>query len=188
MILKAQNKYSLVRGTSLIELMIYIGILAVMTLFIVAGIVQISQAFLQVRNERKVALAAESALERIVREIQLGTTLDTVTNTLVLIRGYNHCTECPNGISGLKGKKIEFVSNKIQLDTDTGDAVNAQDITPGDVKIEFPSISRLTEVVGMNSSHSKGLRITFTASAGAGKTYVSHKYYATAILRGSYEN
>lgn len=183
------------RGMSIVENIIYISVLAVITVSIVIGILQIAKIFGRARNERKATLAAGTALEKIVREVRLSRAvlclsatncitpvIDMVGTVLQLdsYQDYNAVTQ--------KNKEIKFESNKIIFDPDTSAAGDSQDWTPDDVVISGGLFTKLEETDGSDTSLSEAMRIELQVTVGAGSYQVSHHYNAAVILRGSYNN
>lgn len=174
---------------SMIELVIYIAILTIITVVIVSGIVQMAQVFGKSRNERKVSLAAETALERIVREIRLAKSVVvgcTPAPCISLDSFSSHDVTNPSTISVTK--KFAQSGNRLVLYPDfVNNPATVQDLTPSNVTVSGVSFTQLPRSVGIKSSVSQAVRVVIAVSTGAGTYTVSHVYNITAVMRGSYE-
>jgi type II secretory pathway pseudopilin PulG len=183
------------RGISIIENIIYISILALITISIVVGILQIAKIFGRARNERKATLAAETALEKIVREVRLArgilclaaadcsTPVINATGAVLQLDSYQDYKA-----QAQKNKEIKFISNKIVFDPDTSAAGDAQDWTSNDVVISGGLFTKLENTDESDAASSHAIRVELQVTAGSGSYQVSHQYSAAVILRGSYNN
>ena len=159
------------RGTTLMELVVYIAILTMTIVFVTFSIVQLSQTYGKARSEQRVAEAADTALERIVRELRLACSVTTFSGTSITLdtfADFSSATACPGGTS----RTIAYASNKI--------TIAGADLTAPDVTVTAFDFDQLSGTV------SNGIRVTMTVESGRGKYYVTRSYSALAILRGSY--
>ena len=170
------------RGTSIIEVVIYLAVLIVMVVAIVVGIIQMSQVFNKTRNERKVATVGENTLDRILREVKLGESVYAVLcsgQPCVDINGLPSFDAPP---SSLTERKIMMSGSKLVL-TSGG---TTEDLTPPDVTITNFSVIQFAPSYLDKTSVSQGIRIQFTVSTGSGKYAASHDYTGAAVMRHSY--
>ncbi|MEK7643575.1 MAG: hypothetical protein AAB372_03980 [Patescibacteria group bacterium] len=188
-------------GTTLIELVVYIAILTIMTVIILRSVLQLTGVFARSRIERRVSLAAETALERIVREIRLAknitcisTGVDAVCDTTQPIEGdsirldtyLSHSDSTPQFKTFYcpftPCTQVMFDPNNPQGSTDHTDA---QQLTPNTVIISNLIFKQLYNPGNVSASRG-AVRIEMTVTSGSGLTQVTHTYYATAVLRGGY--
>ena len=193
---RAKKNQFWARGATLIELVIYLTIFASMSIFITFGIAQISAVFSKVRVERKVSLAAESAMERITRELALASDVSCLTTpptpcpnvvatngTLIQLNSYPDFLESSH--DNPVTKELKLSGTQIMFDNNTGDGTPAIELSPYDVSIQSLAFKKLADPTS-GHAYSKAVRVELTATGGAGKYQVTSKYYATAILKNSY--
>jgi Tfp pilus assembly protein PilW len=75
-------------GIALIELLVYMGILVVVTLFITLMLINLFRTWGQARASRAVDNAGEIAMERIVREIRMADSIVSSTNNTLKVRAF----------------------------------------------------------------------------------------------------
>src|SRR3989344_3109229 len=66
----------LMRGYTLLEIVVYVSILAVVAVLVVGSILSIYQAFAKTRVERRLALNGDVALETIIRDVRAAESFD----------------------------------------------------------------------------------------------------------------
>jgi type II secretory pathway pseudopilin PulG len=190
-------------GMSLVELVVYIAILSLITFVIMNGILQLSSVFGKSRTERRVSLTAETALERMVREIRLAkdiTCLSTTGGTacpVVQSEGINFgALELDSFVSHSSSvdqdKKFYCSSSsgnctQIMFDPNTAVASDEQQLTPSSVTVTSLTFKKLYNPADVAET-TGAVRIEMTITSGSGNTQVTHTYYATAVLRGGYAN
>lgn len=170
------------RGTSIIEVVIYLAVLIVMVVAIVVGIIQMSQVFNKTRNERKVATVGENVLDRMLREVKLGGSIIGIACSGQPCVDINGLPAFDSPLSSLTERRITISGNKLVL-TSGG---TTEDLTPPDVTITNFSVAQFASLYLDKTSVSQGIRIKFTVSAGSGKYAASHDYVGAAVMRHSY--
>lgn len=185
------------RGTTIIELLVYIVILTSITTLIIVSILQLSGMFLRMRSERKLNAAAENALERIVREVRLARGIKclgvgspcVVTNPPATSGTYMEL----NSYSDWQANNLEThifsrpntLWAQVQLSRDTNPGI-FYDLTPQGVHVtdlQFTKVAEKSNTGVIARQEAVNIRLSLTVEGAYG---VARDYHATAILRGSY--
>lgn len=170
------------RGVGLAELVIYVAVFSIIVTVVVSGMIQEAKLLRRARAERAVATAAETILERIVRELRLAcstpTPLTTPSNTISLATFADlsspSAADCTTALStrtiSLSGQDVLLGS--AQLD-------------PSGITVSGLTFIKVTTPV---STVSDAIAVKLTLSSGAAGSYqVTRTYHTTAIMRGSYD-
>lgn len=158
----------LTTGYTLVEILFYIGLLALIMIVAVNTIIVTSHSFASVRSLRAVNTSGEAAMERLAREIKLADSIDTAS-----VFDVNPGILKLNGVDAISGsaQTITFTvsGNKVQVQEGAG---AAEDITGANV-----SVSNLVfrKLVGTTSP---AVRVEMTVGG--------YNFYATAVLRRAY--
>ena len=171
----AHIKYS--RGVALMELIVYIAIMVVLVTIVTIGIVQMSRILARVHGDRKTSSAAQTAIERITREIRLAKSASLVSPSEIVLTTYADFN--PNTVS--------FVDRAIKLQSQKIVLVNA-DLTLSDLTSGEARVTNLvfTELAPATFIDSRAVRVEATIEAGVAPYNSRRTYYSTAILQGSY--
>jgi len=163
------------RGFTLVELLIYMSILAVVTILVVSTIVITMRAFGRMKVARVVDDSAKSAIERMVNEIRYASstagTFNTHPGSLTL--------STTDRTSGLP-TTIEFSYNSGALRIKEG-AGSYQNLTPTNAEVTNLVFRSITA-----STTSKAIKIEMTIKAQNGTYEKVSNFYDTVILRQSY--
>lgn len=165
-------------GISLIELVVYIALLTIAVALTVFVMVEISRNYGKNRTDRLVGIAAETAMERIVREIRLACAISSISpdfksltlSTFNSLEAGDSCSSAP------------LVPRTILLDGNTV-KIGGSSLMPTGVTASELKFIELTDIAA-----TKAIRVEMTLTSGSGSYQVTRKYYATATLRGSYAN
>lgn len=165
------------RGLTLIETIVYITIFAVISLAAINSLIMVMNSFNKGRLWSKIGSSAESALERMTREIRLSYDIDASSNLgshpgHLVLNTYVLGTETPT--------TVEFYldSGKIMI-IDRG--ASAVALTSDDLTITNLIFRQINA-----SSISKAVKIEMTIQGSSGNYQKTERFYNTAILRGSY--
>jgi prepilin-type N-terminal cleavage/methylation domain-containing protein len=160
-------------GFSLIEMVIYIAILALMLSVIVSVIYSLTQSNRQIRTTRLIENSAMIVLERIEREIREAETLiegssvfDVHPSSLTL------SGEAQGG--GLETTEIDFANGRIYLHqggVDLG-AISDPDVTVDSLIFRH-----------FESGEVEGVRVELTFSAGTSTHLRTENFYSSILLR-----
>lgn len=163
-------------GFSLVEAIIYAGLLSLILVSTVSMLLGMSRAYLYLNFSRHIQTSAITAVDRIVRDIRNAQTVNVAQSTLgtspgVLTLDTTTATSSPQTIQF-------FVSNGVlRVKQDGGDL---GPLTVSDVTVQNLVFRQ------MNTGISEAIKIELTLTAGTGPTARSVNFYATAILRDSY--
>ncbi|MEK7647295.1 MAG: hypothetical protein AAB378_02905 [Patescibacteria group bacterium] len=165
-------------GFTLVEMVIYAAILAVISVLVVNTILMMVRSIGFFRSVRDINSSAEISMERMVREVRLAASIDVADSVLgsspgrLTLNTIDLVTEIP--------QKITFLidSGKISLQYD-GEAVRA-------LTSDAVTVSRLVFTEIANSTSTPAVRVEMSFQAGGGAYQKSDNFYGTAVLRRSY--
>lgn len=165
------------RGFSLIEMLVYLAVIAVMLAVIVTTLTSFSGAYHSFVLDRRIHAAAGAALERMVREVRGGTSIDVATSTL----GAHPGTLTINTVNDTGDPVTRtFAVNAGVLEL-SEDGVLRGPLTSSNVAITNLVFRHLDNGV------SEGVRIELTVQASRKSTVREANFYAFTVLRGSLE-
>lgn len=160
-----------VGGYTLIEMLVYAALFVIASVVIVDGLLVATRLFARTKETRLLRISAETAMERIIREIRLANAVDMATSTLgtspgvLMLNTIDPVTETPTTIRfALAGGRIT-----IKKSASPAEYLTSEKIT----------VSNLVFSHILNGSVSQAARIEFTIG---GKNF-----YSTAVLRRSYQ-
>lgn len=162
------------RGYSLLEMIIYIAILALLLVVIISLTISITVSARGIKASKLVENSGIFALERIVRETRLAS---TVNGTSVF--GTN-----PGTLSlttGTTTRTVDFYVSSGQI------YVRENGVVQGALTEASTTVTNLTFNL-ITSSSSQAVKTTITIQSGSGSTLKQKSFYATTILRESYAN
>lgn len=148
------------KGFTLIETIIYTAVFASVSFLIFGSILTTYNVFREIRISRNINRAAETSLERIIREIRLAKSIDDGTSIFNTNAGR------------LKLDTVEFLMNgsSLMIKEGASDPVSLNSTGTGVSSLIFRKITA--------STTSQAIKIEMEISG--------EKFYSTAILRGSY--
>lgn len=161
------------RGAALMEIVAYISVLVILLTVITQGAVQMSKTLTQVRGDRKVSSAAQVAVERIIKELRLARSVTVDSPSRITL---NTFSDFDPDTSAIEPRVIELSGGKIVM-TPGGD------LTSDEVRV---TNLLFTELDPADYIDSVAVRIEVALEAGQAPYLSQRKYYATAILQGSY--
>ncbi len=153
-------------GFTLIEILIYVTILAVIVVLATSAIISVFHAFLRMRVERSLAENGDIALERMVRDIRSAANVDTTVSVF----------GSSPGILKVGTSKFYLSGAALELD----DGVNPPSDLTSDVVV--------TSLIYYKSTNTNSSLITIllTLQSGTGNYTQTKNFYASAVLRGAY--
>ena len=154
------------KGYTLLETVVYVGILAVIAVLALGSILSVYRAFGKTKVERRLALNGDVAIERMVRGIRGATSTDVAASVF----GANP------GILKIGGTKFSLLGSVLQV-AESGGA--PQDLT-SDANVSNLVFYRTV------SANSEIIKIEMTLQAGTGIFQKSKNFYGAAVLRGAY--
>ena len=163
------------RGVSLVEMLVYIGLLVLLLSAVISVVVLIMQSYGGVQNRRQAIVAGEMVMERMTREIRQATTTDA---TSVFGSSPGDLKLYTTDSSGA-ATTLEIV--------DTGSDVQIKEAGGAGVSL-LPSGTTATSLQfnKITTAKSVGIKIVLTLQAGSGAQAYSATFYDTVGLRGSY--
>ncbi len=173
MFLKAKNyKLEACRGYTLIEAIIYISILAMLSVLFISLLFSMANSHTEFRLMRNITSSASLALERLSREIKQARNVDVGGSTpgrLLL-----NTTD-----GGGLATTVEFYLSAGTLMLRAGSAA------PASTTARYVTVDNLI-FRQINTTESSAVKIEMTLSASRGTVSRTEKFYTTAVLRGSY--
>ncbi|MEK7567224.1 MAG: hypothetical protein AAB527_03780 [Patescibacteria group bacterium] len=176
---KAENrKLKIASGYSLIETVVYAAILATLAIFVVNTLIISFKAFNQGRTNRRIVIDAETALERIVRESRMASSVDEAQSifdssqsNLVL----NSQVSAEDAASIVK--KFFISGGRLAFQEGAG---SARFLTAPNTSVSSFVVSK------SDSAHSQSVKVSLVLVAGVGSSVTSRSFYTSAVLRGGY--
>lgn len=165
------------RGFTLLEIIIYVGILGIISIFVINTILITSTAFAKSRVKRNLNAGAGEAIERILRETRLASSVNIGSSVLGTNPGKLVLNTQVSSSNNTATVREFFLSGQTLMVRESGL-----------VDVHLTSEIDVTNLVfrRITTPESEAVRIEMTAEDGSGKTKASANFYGTAILRGSY--
>lgn len=160
-------------GFSLVEMIIYLAILTVVTIFLVNGISALTKSYADIRLAKAVSSSAGVALQRIVHETRQATSFDLGQSTFGSNPG--QLTLVTTNGSGATSTVRFFVSNGLLR-------VSVAGVDQGPLTLSGASVTNFTLSLLQNSI-SNGVRITLTVQSSFGNKTRTETFYTTAVTR-----
>ena len=168
--------YGNARGVSLIELLMYTGILLLISAVAVSSLIGMSRLYRTIHAAQYIESSAQIGMDRIGREVRGATSIDTLQSTLGSSPGV--LTLNTTDSAGTAMTVQFYLSSQTLRMRENGTDVGP--LTGVDVRVTRLLFRRIT------TSHSEAAKIEMTLESGSGASYRSKKFYTTAVLRGSY--
>lgn len=164
------------RGFSLIEVIVYIAILAVLSTFAVNTLLLIHSSLAEIRVTRALNASAAVAVERMIRVIRDGRSVNIGASTF----------GSSPGVLALTGSESPALTHRFSvsgkallLESGSNPAVR---LTPSGVLVENLVFRLVTA-----STTSQAIKVELTLAASTGKATTTQNFYGTAVLRNSYD-
>ena len=168
-------RHSTNRGFTLIEMLVYISILAVMTVVIITVTLSQSQAYADFKVTRNVYTSASASLERMAREIRAADSIIIGSSSLDSHPGI--LTLQKTGTSGTETVQFYLEGNtlKVQENSSSEGALTRKEV----------SVTNLVfrQVIAMSS---EGVHIEMTLSSIQGNSSKTEQFSTFVIMRNSY--
>lgn len=161
------------KGYSLVEMVIYVGILSLITVSITTTLLSFVSSYRDIKALRIVDNSAVDSLERMTRDIRSATIVDDANSTLGSSPGVITIVQGTGGNSTTT--KFYLQNNIIKVD------VNGS--YSGPITISNASVSNLT-FYKIDNGLSKAVKIDITVSATIGLSTETKTYHSTVILKG----
>jgi type II secretory pathway pseudopilin PulG len=162
-------------GYTVVELIVYIAIFAVLSVGVINSLVIITKTYVQTSNYRHLLSDGELALERITREIRESTSINNGASSFNISPGILFV----NGLTDLgvsKNTSFSVVNDKIQI---------SQNGTPlGYLTSDKTKVTNLTFHL-ITTAHSNAVKISLSLET-TSRTPMTYNFYTTVVLRGTY--
>lgn len=155
------------KGYTLLEIVIYVSILAVIAIMALGSILSVYKAFGKTKVERRLALNGDVAMERMLRDIR------SATGTDVSASGFG----ANPGILKIGGTKFSLLGSVLRVAENGGAAQNLTSDVDVSNLVFYRSVSANSEII----------KIEMTLQAGTGIFQKSKNFYGSAVLRGIYQ-
>ncbi|TSC67795.1 MAG: Uncharacterized protein G01um101472_304 [Parcubacteria group bacterium Gr01-1014_72] len=167
---------SMFHGFSLIEIIVYVSLLSLLFIVVVSTLLAMTRSFATIRTTQHIQSAALFSLDRMVREIRDGASVNTAQSVLGSHPGvlYLNTTDAASA-----ARTVEFFVSGTTL-TLRENGVIAGPLTPEDARVVNLVFRRI------DTPHSEGVKIELVIEAGTGSTLRSETFYTTAVMRESY--
>ena len=165
-------------GFTLLEILVYVAILALIATAAVRLVLAVSINASEVRSERKIIANGELAMETLVREVRQASDLEAALSVF----GTSPGTLALTTVSVPEGSAVvtrKFSMSAFRLSRQDGSSA-AEFITSPDV-----TITNLTFWQGATTT-SKLITVKLTLEAGQGQFKESKTFYGSAVLRSGY--
>jgi len=166
-----QNK----RGFSLVEIVIYIAIFAMLSLLVINSLMTVMSSFTTTRTNIILEEAGINSMERMSREIRGSNSIDLVNSDLV------------HGILKLNYTDSSGNPAIIQLSNDGG-ALDfyREHLFIGNLLGSNATLESLS-FTPINTAHSEAIKINMSIKSTYGHPTKTVNFYDTVVLRGSYK-
>jgi len=159
------------RGYTLIEMVVYIAVLAMFSIIIVFSLINVTKSFLEIRVERNVNNAALVSMDRIVREIRLSNSVDILNSTFGVNPGR---LTLNTGIT-----TVEFFVENDVLKMKEGGVLSGA-LIPSNIQIENLVFELIT------NGPVQAVKIDMSISDTRVSTTSTKNFNNTGLIRGSY--
>lgn len=165
-------------GFTLIELVVYVALLAAVSTVTINSILILNRALVAFRLERRINTSVDTAMRRISRELRLAndiyasSTLDTSPGVLSLRSVESEDDAAPKDV-------MIYIS-------DGGLTLRRATSSPTILTASGVSLISLVFRQITNSANSKSVKAEMIFQASSGYATTTKNYYTTVVLRGSY--
>jgi type II secretory pathway pseudopilin PulG len=171
--MKASNKNL---GFTLIEMVIYSALLAMISILTINAVLAMSRAADSFRGSRNIGLAADSGIERMVRDLRSATLINDAGSTFGANPGVLNMDIVDPDTSA--SSTVQFYLSGTALVRRLGGAV--QILTASTTEVTSLVFRKLT------TAKSQAIRMEMTLRSGRGVSQKTENFYDTVVLRGSY--
>lgn len=167
-------------GFTLIEVLIYTAILAVISLLVVNMVLSLNTSFAKMRVRRNLSSQGRTALERMIRDIRLAYEVDSAASVFNSHPGRLELrTVVGPGQTATTSRTFFLVGQDLAMQ----EGISSPQLLSWGVKTT--NLVFYLSNPGATST-SKLIRVELTIEAGAGRVQSQEKFSASALLRGSY--
>ena len=161
------------KGYSMVELLIYVSLMAVIILVVVNTVISFTKTYKEVGALRAVEHSANDAMERMTRDIRAASTITNAYSTLGTSPGVLTIVATANTVSTTT--KFYIQNNILKMD------ING--VYYGPLSLSNAQVTNLV-FNDLNSGISHAVKIDMTIQATVGTITKTKTYHSTIILRG----
>ena len=165
-----------IRGMTFIELLIYVGILLMITGIVVSTLLALTRSYRTLKAVESIDSAAQISLERMTREIRTATSVDVGLSTLGSSPGVLQL----NTLDASQSPTTAKFSMTGQIPHITQAGVDKGPLIASDVRMTSLIFRKIT------AAESQAVKIEIALESGTSTNYRSESFYTTVVLRGSY--
>ncbi|MEK7555797.1 MAG: hypothetical protein AAB523_00745 [Patescibacteria group bacterium] len=164
------------KGYSLLEMVIYIGVFAFLSVVVVNSLLITTSSFLKIRTERNLNNTALVSMERVIRETRLANNVQILNSTFNVNPG--RLTLDTRDGAGLP-KTVEFYVSDGRLRVRENGADTGA-LTPSNIELQDLKFRLIT------NGSVQAVKVEMTLRDTRVATSSPRSFYNTALLRGSY--
>lgn len=170
------NSSACTRGFSLVEILVYTGILVILMAVIVSTLLALSRSNTAVTTAQRIESTAIVSLDRMVRDAHSAGSIDVSQSVLGTSPG--QLTLNSTDPSGNATTTQFFLSGQTLHVKEGGTDIGPLSSTS----------TRITKLIfrRITTAQSQAVKIEMTIESGTTTSYRSRSFYGTAVLRGSY--
>jgi len=157
-------------GYSLVEVIVYVSLLASLSVFVIGSVLSIYKAFAKTRIDRAISQNGTVAMETMIRETRQAISIDGAASTF----GANP------GTLALGAKKFSLSGGAVKVQDGTNPA---QDLTSG---VTATSLIFYRDTVASSEVSSDIVKIELTLEGGEGAFFRRITFFGSAVVRGAY--
>ena len=161
------------KGYSLVELVIYVSLMAIIILVVVNTVLSFTKTYKEVGALRIVEHSGEDAMERMTREIRGATSIDNANSTLGTSPGVLTLISGPSGAT----KVTKFYVQNYILKMDINGSYY------GPLSLSNASVTSMT-FRDLSSGISHAVKLDLTIQGTSGTITKTKTYHSTIILKG----
>ncbi|MFA5933887.1 MAG: hypothetical protein WC795_01535 [Candidatus Paceibacterota bacterium] len=165
------------RGATIFELLVYILIFSLTSIFVIDAVIVMTKSFAETRSNHDLLDGGLNALERMSREIRLAKSIDGSNSTLDVSPGVlflNTTDDAGNT------KTVEFYLNNGVLTLKENGAVSGV-LVGQNISVTNLVFRQITTVQG------SAIKVELTVQDTRGSAHRTEDFYDTIILRGDYQ-
>lgn len=163
------------RGFTLVEILVYIAILAILSVAVVNTLLLVSASLAEIRVTRTLNATAALAMERMIRQIRDAKSVNIGASTFDLSPGVLSFT---GSESPALTHRLALAGSTLELESGSNPAVA---LTPPGVLVTNLVFRLITA-----STTSQAVKVELSLAASTGRATTTQNFYGTAVLRNSY--
>ena len=179
--IKTTGSFSFRHGMSLIEMVVYVGLLAAISVLVSSSLIQIANVYQRMRTEREVLSNARTILDTLTKSIAQAKEVYAPTSYLDNDAGQLSLVTTLGAQSGHTTAYVDFwADNGVFLSRAEGDIVN-KTLSAGSVRVTQLRFQRIIQGIGHDS-----VKIILRVDSANARFPASITLNAATALRGNY--